>query len=620
MTSRATACVLALALALAPPAAVAGAQSPQPAQPAAPSTIDGTAEWTVDRNASSSNNQSNANSSFWQNYALGFASYLVDPRILKFKTEGLFRTSSLTSGGTAQGEQQGHQGDLGYKLGAGLFPASAFPFFFQASRDTSGSSGDLGPSNPIRSGMIAPSGAPPLDFQSLNKNLTLGWQLGLGNLPRVELGYHRGSSVVTGGGYRAQQSDDDLSAAIFKDTVRTRQSFRFQQTSFENQLAQTFIQRLNNLDYDLGVSVTAHTSLTAHGGRRTTFAQSPFASSVVDPSAGAYSLPSAQGGARSEYVTGGYSYDPTGRVSLRLNGTFDRQTGQFGSTNDKLATLTSHVEVIRGLTVTGSGTTGVRGQMLVNVPVTVSTRSGVAGVSYQAGPRWLSGNVAATRGMGSNVTPEGRKGTSDSWSREASLSSTLGWLGLGTGYERITSRDGILDFGNYDSERVRASVQAQAQGTSLTTSAEQLRIDRGMAATFAHNVQRTFSGTAAFRLWRQSLATATAGGFTNDYVNPFGIGRDQTLFYGVGGQTSFRSLRATASIRSEAATATKTGYNQQGLNGSARLEYRLRTLNVAVEYRRNYSLLQYAEMLNPDSFRGRQLRLSIIRQFGFRVR
>jgi hypothetical protein len=163
-------------------------------------------------------------------------------------------------------------------------------------------------------------------------------------------------------------------------------------------------------------------------------------------------------------------------------------------------------------------------------------------------------------------------------------------------------------------------VQAQARGASLSTSAEQLRIERGTEATLAHNVQRTFSGSASFRLWRQSLATATAGGFVNDYANAFGIGRDQTLFWGVGGQTSFRLLRASTWIRSEDVRAARTGYYQQGLSGFARLEYRLRTLNVAAEYRRNYSVLQYAAAFNPDSFRGRQFRLSIIRQFGFRVR
>ena len=605
---RRAACLLVLSLAQL--AVVASAQT----------TIDGSAAWTVDRNASSSNGQSNTNSSFWQNYALGYASSLWDPRIVKYKTEGLFRTNSLTSAGTGQDVQQGRQGDFGYKLGAALFPASAFPFSVQATRDISGSSGDLGPSNPIRSGMIAPSGAPPLDFESRNKSLTLGWQLGLGDLPRVELGYHQGNSVVNGGSYRTQQDDEDLSAAVFKDTASTRQSFRFQRTSFENQLAQTFIQRLNNLDYDLGVTLTEHTNLTAHGGRRTTFSQSDFESTVVDPATGAYTLPQSQGGARAEYVTGGYSYEPTGRVSLRLNGTFDRQIAQYGSTSAKLATMISHVEVIRGLTVTGSGTTGVRGQMLGNVPVTVSTRSGVAGVAYQTGPRWLNANVGATHGMGSNVTPEGRKGTSESWSRELSLSSTLGWLGLGTGYERVRNRDGILDYGNYDSERLRASAQAQARGASLSTTAEQLRIERGQQLTLAHNVQRTFSGSASFRLWRQSLATATTGGFVNDYANAFGIGRDQTLFWGVGGQTGFRLLRASAWIRSEEVRTARTGYYQQGLSSFARLEYRLRTLNVAAEYRRNFSLLQYAQAFNPDSFRGRQFRLSIIRQFGFRVR
>src|SRR4029077_4241051 len=99
-----------------------------------------------------------------------------------------------------------------------------------------------------------------------------------------------------------------------------------------------------------------------------------------------------------------------------------------------------------------------------------------------------------------------------------------------------------------------------------------------------------------------------------DYANVFGIGRDQTLFWGVSGQTGFRALRATAWIRSEEARAARTSYYQQGLSGFARLEYRLRTLNLAVEYRRSYSLMQYAELLNPDSFRGRQFRLSIIRQ------
>ena len=179
-----------------------GALALSSALASAQTTIDGSAEWTVAKNASTSDTQSSNNSAFWQNYALGYSSALWDPRLVKYNVEGLFRTSSLTSGATAQSDQEGHQGDLGYKLGASILPASAMPFVVQASRTTSTSSGDLGPSNAIRSGMIAPTGAPPVDFESFNNTMNLGWQLNLSRLPRVELGYRRGNSIVTGGGYR----------------------------------------------------------------------------------------------------------------------------------------------------------------------------------------------------------------------------------------------------------------------------------------------------------------------------------------------------------------------------------------------------------------------------------
>ena len=79
-------------------------------------------------------------------------------------------------------------------------------------------------------------------------------------------------------------------------------------------------------------------------------------------------------------------------------------------------------------------------------------------------------------------------------------------------------------------------------------------------------------------------------------------------------------LQASAWIRSEFATASKTGYTQEGLSALGRLEYRLRAFRVAAEYRHATSLMQYAEMPNPDNFRGHQFRISLIRQFGMRLR
>ncbi len=283
---------------------------------------------------------------------------------------------------------------------------------------------------------------------------------------------------------------------------------------------------------------------------------------------------------------GSYSYEPSGRFSFRFSGNVDEQASELATTTAALATAFTSAEVVRGLTLTGTGVWGTRGQMLGITPVTVVTRSGVAGIAYQAGGRWLNGTASLTRGVGSNTTPEGLRGGTESWSREASLSSTMRWLGLGAGYERVMNRDAILDYGNYDSERVRASIDTLGSRASLSTNAEQLRITRGAGLTFAANLQKTFSSSVSFRVWRQSQITASAGGLVNDYANAIGIGRDRALFWSVGSQLAVMArLQASAWIRSEFASASKTGYTQEGLSALGRLEYRLRAFRVAAEYR-----------------------------------
>lgn len=608
MTRKSCRAVVVVACAVLPWATAAGAQT----------TVDGSAEWTYNTNSSQSNDQANSNAAFLQNYALGLSSSLFDPRVLKFNTEGLFRTSRLTSGGTLQPDGQGHQNDVGYKVGASLLPASAMPFFVQASRTISNSQGDLGPTNPVRSGMIAPTGAPPVDFESLNKTLNLGWQIGLGALPRVELGYREGSSVVTGGGYQAEQSDRDLSARVSKDTARTRQSFRFQQTDFTTQLSQTFSQHLNNLDYDFGADLTSKLHLVSHTGRRSTFARSPFAPTLVDGSSGAYQPPPSLGQANADYAMAGVNFEPTPRFGVRFDGSVDRQTGGDASTTAKLATMSSHLEVVKGLRLTGSGTSGVRGQLVNNSPTDVNTRSAVAGANYQATFGWFTGSVGATRGMGRNITRDGRPGSLESWSREASVSTAFPWISLGAGYERALNHDDILDFGNYDSERLRASAQSGSGRLALAANADQARIERGAGETYASNVQRTVSGTASLRVRHEGFLSATGGGFENDYRLVTGAGRDQTLFWGVSARAVVRTLTLTATVRSEAAVASQTGFDQKAINGNARLEYRIRLLHVAVEYREGNSRLVYAALPSPDAMRGRQVRISVIRQFGFR--
>lgn len=586
------------------------------AQPTSGQSVSGSAEVNVTRSATASPTQSNRNSDIGQNYTVGWSSPLFDPRLVRVNTELTLHRNALTTRGSQQADQSGRQHDLGFRLGTSLFPTGTVPIVFEASRIRSNSAGDLGPSNPIRGAAFVPTGSLPLDFDTETRLLSVGARLNTNRLPKVDLGYRRGGSAVTGGPYRSEQNDSDLTAGVSKDTPRMRQSLRYQRSAFNSQFPQSFAQRLATLDYDFSALLGGRFRLMAHGGQRATDVRSALEPTLQDGNA-PYTPPPSNGPVTMRFASTGISYEPTPRLAVRLFGTFDQQTAVRVSTDSLLTTLSTHYTVVRGLTVEASGTAGDRGQMLDTSLVRVTTRTGTAGATYRAGVRWLEGSIGAQRGAGFNTSVDGLRGSSTSWSREASLSSTLGWFGVGTGYERVSSRDELLSLGNFESERVRASAQAQSGRFSLSLAADKLRIERGDEATHATNLQRTFSGTSSYRFWRQSQASATAGGFSNQYWRPYGPGRDDTFFWGLGLQMAPRpALLLSGWVRGETALASSTSLEQAGIGGLGRLEYRLRTLSLALEYRNNRSRIQYATA-TPDSYRGRQVRVSIARRFAF---
>ena len=590
-----------------------------PAGAAAQSTVSGSAELTVAQTDNITDGQASSNGAFWQNYSLGFHSSLMDPRILKYDTEVTFRTNQLTAAGSNVADQRGRQNDLGFRLGVFALPSGSFPFFVQASRVFTGSNGELALAN-SRGGLAPPTGPTVTGFETEDRNLNLGGQLNVVGLPRAEVAYRRGNSIVTGGAQRAEQRNDDLSASLLRETSRTRQALRFQRNGYDYVLTQAFTQRLANLDYDFTARVREHVLLTARAGQRGTFAKSSLALVPIDPGDKPYEPPPTDGRSDSQYATGGASYEPNARIAVRLNATWDQQTSAVASTNAGLATGTLHAEVVRGLAVNAAATSGQREQLIAGAVTQVATSNGVVGFTYSGGPRWLNGTLTANTGQGTNATPEGQRGATRSWAREANVSSSLGWFGVGGGYERVFNEDAILDYGNYDSERSRATLSLQSARLSLTGGADRLLITRGLGTTLARNRQDTFSATLSGRLWHELLITGIAGGFSTTYLSAVGIGFDRSVFWGVGAQTTMRrSLRAIAWLRSEDTTAASTRFDQKGLSGLARLEYRLRTLNFSVEYRHNDSLLRYGGAPVPTMFRGHQLRFSLTRQFGFGV-
>ena len=162
------------------------------------------------------------------------------------------------------------------------------------------------------------------------------------------------------------------------------------------------------------------------------------------------------------YSVSTLSYQPWRRVGFDVSGSFDRQQAASASTDARVATGSARLELVRGLSVNALGNYGGRGQIVENVPITVRAKTGVAGVTYRAGVRWLQGTVGYNVGAGSNTTPDGQVGTMKSDVGQAGLSMSIRGVGLSGGYERGKARDEILDFGNYNIERSHVAVNTQA--------------------------------------------------------------------------------------------------------------------------------------------------------------
>ena len=576
-------------------------------------TLSGSTEWTVARGADQSDDQTSVNNSFWQNYTVGFDSFVVDPRLLKYNAGVSFRTNHL-SFGSDQDAHQGGQRGVGYDVSASLFPSRPFPLSVQMSRNSVAESGEVPSSSVIRGGIVVPPGQPLPDFRTRGNSLSVNWQLKTEGLPHVDLGYRQGDSLVSGGGYEAEQRNGDLHAIVSKDTPGTRQTFRYQKTSFEHVLAQTFNQHFNELDYELGAMVGRRSRFVAHAGRRGSFSLFDAPPQIVDAGTGV-AVPAPQGKSDTAYAISGITFEPNARVSLGLTANIDEQRTAAITTTSELATATARVEPLPGLSASASGIYGTRGQIVGDVPVTVLTRTAQVGSSYHAGVRWLEGSVAVTRGMGENSAVDGRLGEVQSWSGDTSVSASARGVSATAGYERLHSEDGILDLGNYDVRRVRGSLQVSRPRFSLNGSWDQSASDRGQGATFVHALQETYSASLSLRLGRDSALGASGGGFDSRTT----LGRDRTYFGGATFESRRGRVLMSAALREELTSASTTHLEQWSLFGFGKAEYMRRQFTFGVEYRRSAQNLQFAQMINPAQFRGRQLNLRVSRRFGVRL-
>jgi hypothetical protein len=577
-------------------------------------TLSGSIEGSGGAGSSTSNGQAQKNSSFWQAYTLGLSSPLINPKLVKLDTEVSFRAGSLNF--TApDNDQKGRQRDLGYKLGGTLFPAGKFPFTIQATRDNVEESGTYPSFDGIRGGIVVPPGEPTPDFRTRTKALTMGWQLAVPKVPTVEFGYRKANSEVTGGPYYGEQRDDQLHLGVSQATARTQQSLRFDRNAFESPVSQAYNQRFDDLNYEFGATLSKGFHASARVGRRNQFSVFEVPSSSGGENGDAY-RPPMRGEVSTIYTVSTLSYQPWRRIGFDVSGSIDRQRAAGVSTDARVATGSTRLDVVRGLSLTALGTYGDRGQIVENVPITVRTKTGLAGVTYRAGVGWLQGSVGYNVGGGSNTTPEGQTGTVKSEAGTAALSISIKGVGLSGGYERSKATDELLDFGNYAIERSHAAVNTQAGRVTLNASAERARVERGRGATFSTNLQQSVSGNVSLQIRRDSQVSANVGGFQNQGT----FGNDRAMFAGVGLESQLaKGLHLSAWVRQGEMLASLTRLDQKTAYGFASLEYRLRQFNLAVEYRNSRQNLMTSDLTDPYSFRGHQVMLRLSRRFGKRL-
>jgi len=573
-------------------------------------TLTGLAEVAAGTGASTSGGQTQSNDSLWQGYTVGLVSPFLSPKLLKLNGEVSFRAGALSFAGPAT-DQRGRQRTLGYKLGATLFPSGQFPLTIQALRDNIAESGEYPSTDGIRGGIVILPGQPTPDFRTRNTSLSVGWQLTTPSLPHVEIGYRKGGATVTGGPYSGTQRDDEFQLGITKDTTRTRQALRYQRNGYEGVSTLGFNQRFGDLDYELGATLTPRLRMSTRVGRRTQESMFGVPASSGGVADEAYHAP-VRGAVDTAYTVSTVNFEPWRRLSLDGIGSVDRQRSSDATTDAGLASGSARLEVVRGLSISAMGYYGRRGQFVARVPITVITRSGLAGATYHAGLRRLQGSAGYSAGGGSNATPEGRTGSMQSWSGHADLSVSIRNAGLSGGYEQTGNRDDILDFGNFVLDRRHVAIQTQTGRFNVTGSAEQSRIDRGRGDTFSTTLQRTFSVAVSCRPGGDMQLTADAGGFRNDTS----FGRDRAMFAGVAVEAQLRtSLHVSAWVRYGDAQASVTRLDQAMLHGYAQLEWRLRQFSFAVEYRRSAQRLVTSDLLAPYLFNGRNLQFRVSRKF-----
>ena len=386
------------------------------------------------------------------------------PAPAEVDTELTYRTNRLSATGTDLADQHGQQDDLGFRVGAFGLSSGAFPFYVQASRVFGGSTVELD-GNPLRASACRRDRRPTSTREPRAGRRRAVQRAGPAArrdcLPPRGVDHHRRRRAG-----RAERRRPPRPACA--ETSRTRQALRYQRNGYDNSLTQAFSQHVDDLDYEFSATLANRFHAATRVG---TPAPVLRLRDAVDSGGAAPTRPPPACAARPRLRGDHPQLRPPAASRVRLRGA---GTARVGARHHRLA---------RGdgrHSGGGSRAVGQRrghyGDLAANSWPTSACASGrprpVAGVTYPAARDGSTARWAPRRARGGTPASSATAGRW-SWSARPACRRRSGGS-TRSGYDRA-SDDQLLDYGNYDSQRGRASVSVQSSRLTVTGSAERLQ-------------------------------------------------------------------------------------------------------------------------------------------------
>ena len=603
MTRRLVACVLAGIAVLWP--CQAHAQS-----------LYGQADWALYRARTTFGGTRGFSKLFTQSYTAGYESILWDQRFGNYAAEVSFLKSDMSTN-----DLEGDSNDLGYNLGANLFPNRPFQFSINAARST-GSTSPQFPGLDFASGGVGgvplPPGYVPDRYSTKLSTLDVNWQLLRPDWPKLYMTYRRDSGLTATGPYEGTEKNGLLSAGLEKDWRSARNQLLYTNYSGESRSTSFPLDRSQReLLYNFSADLTKKLRSDARAGFRDISSTFMLAAVPGAPSPIGAAPPVLSNDLTNYYSSGGLTYQQTDRLG------FDALVGYEGlrfdragrdAASDALYTVgTVRYMLFKGLNLAGNVNSSERSETL-DATTQTGTQRGVGG-SFTYTP--IFGVVHPVVGGGRSVgwisTLSGESGGTEGWSRQLGVSVVPGpWLTVGGDYQDEESTDDIFVLGNYTRRRWQVNgASTPAQRLRLDGNWERTSLDQGLGAQRLDSDYRLGQAGATWQLRRFQTVGARIGSWRTESG-----GTVVSTTYGVASyRAMFRTLRIQAEfVRDNVATHRVTAsdtpervlYRVQGL-----VEYRLRLFTFGVDYRySNNKETELARYLNNE------WRLRISRWFG----